>query len=230
MATNMARAGYGGGLPRSTRPSLIGLVIALGLPALAIIGSHLTAGISDRTAAIILSATPWLTLGWVVLAERRPLASIGLHGPDWRTLAFGMAGIAVNLAISLAVGTLNAALGLHETQSDLMANLLQGPGWILVLTVTNGAVLTEIAFRGYAIERLGEIARDRLWIGAVGQIAVTTCLFVVSRGFAHGLVWLIDDIVFSLFYLWRRDTLACLAAHAVPNLVASALVAMGAAR
>ena len=118
-------------------------------------------------------------------------------------------------------------MGLHEPTSDLMTQLIQGHGIILVLLVTNGAFLTEIAFRGYAIERIGELANGRLWVGAAIQIVVTTCVFVISRGSAHGLIWLVDDLIFSLFYIWRRDLVVCLAAHAVPNFIASMLVALG---
>jgi len=209
--------------------SLAGLAIALGFPAFAIVGNRCTVSVPDFSEAIILTATPWLTLAWVVVGERRGLDSIGLHRLNRQSLGFGLAGIVVNVAISIGVGSLNTALGLYETQSPFMTQLLQGPGLVLVLIVTNGAALTEIAFRGYAIARLGELAHGRLWIGAVAQIVITTILFTLSRGLAHGLVWLLDDIIFSLFYIWRRDTVACLMAHGVPNLIASTLIAAGVA-
>ncbi len=206
-----------------------GLGIALGLPALAILGSHGEILLSDVAAAVLLSLTPWLVLIWILLVERRTLADIGLRRPGWSSIGFGLAGIAVNLAISLGMGAVGAALGWHEVQSALMTRLLAGPGWFLVLMVGNGALLTEIAFRGYAIERLGTLLGGRFGLAAAAQIGLTTLLFIVSRGPGHGLVWLIDDIVFSVFYLWRRDLGACLIAHAVPNVVASTLVALGVA-
>lgn len=172
--------------PKFRLLSLLGLVIALGLPALAIVESHVTADLSALNAAIILAATPWLVLGWVVFAERRPLASIGLRRPDWSTLGLGLAGIAVNVAISVGVGAINSASGLREPDSSFMSQLVQRHGVILVFLVTGGAVLTEIAFRGYAIERIAEFAKGRLWVGAVVQIVITTFLFILSRGLAHG--------------------------------------------
>ena len=110
-----------------------------------------------------------------------------------------------------------------------MTYLRQGAGWLLVLLATNGACLTEIAFRGYALERLLELTHGRVVWAAGIQIVLTMWLFVVSRGLGHGVVWLLDDVVFSAFYLWRRDLWVCLLAHALPNFIASTLVAIGAA-
>jgi hypothetical protein len=42
--------------------------------------------------------------------------------------------------------------------------------------------------------------------------------------------WLIDDVVFTVFYLQTRNTPVCIAAHAIANLIASSLVALGFAR
>ncbi len=104
-----------------------------------------------------------------------------------------------------------------------MGRLLQGPGVILVLLVTNGALLTEISFRAYALERLA----DSAGLAAFLQVAITTAIFVAGRGLAHGLVWLVDDLVFTLYYLRTRNTPVCIAAHVIPNMFASSVVALG---
>ena len=109
-----------------------------------------------------------------------------------------------------------------------MTRLLHGSGLLLVLLTTNGALLTEIAFRGYALERLAELTSRRLWLVTGIQVAFTTSLFVVSRGRGHGLIWLVNDLVFTAFYLWRRDLWVCILAHALPNFAAATLVAVGA--
>ncbi|MEO7149703.1 MAG: CPBP family glutamic-type intramembrane protease [Rhodanobacteraceae bacterium] len=208
--------------------SLLGLVIALGLPVLALIESHVWADLSARNAQSSLPLRHgWFWAGSSLRSED--------HWRAWATPAklehvgFGLAGIAVNIAISVGMASMNSVFGLRESDSGFMFQLVQGHGVILVLLITGGALLTEIAFRGYAIERIAELASGRLWVGAVVQMVITTFLFIVSRGLAHGLVWLVDDDVFCLFYVWRRDTVVCLVAHAVPNFVASTLVALGAA-
>ncbi len=207
--------------------SVAGLLLALGLPAVALVESHLQANLSEGTAAVILALTPWLVVAWVLLVERRSLTGIGFLRPGWSTLGYGLAGVVVNLAISVGIGALNARWGLHEADSALMTRLRQGSGWLLVALVTNGACLTEIAFRGYTLERLLELVGCRPALTAAIQIVLTTLLFVVSRGLGHGMVWFVDDCVFTAFYLWRRDLWVCLLAHAVPNFIASTLVAMG---
>ena len=213
------------GLMRRSMPTrfqasaVAGLAIALALPALA----TCRVGFTDSTAAIALALTPWLTLAWVAGVERRPLSSIGLRRPRWPLLPLGLAGVAVNVTITAVVMALCARAGLHETQSALMGRLLHGPGLILVLLATSGALVTEISFRAFALERLAHSTK----LAAFLQVAITTAIFVAGRGWAHGLVWLVDDLAFTLYYLRSRNTPVCIAAHAIPNLFASSAVALG---
>ena len=206
--------------PVSSRAyTVAGLAIALALPALA----TCRVGFTDGTAAAALALTPWLTLAWVAGVERRPLSSIGLRRLRWSLLPLGLVGIAANVTITAGVTALCARAGLHVVQSALMGRLLQGPGLLLVLLATNGALLTEISFRAFALERLADSAN----LAAFLQVTITTIIFVVGRGWAHGFVWLVDDLVFTLYYLRTRNTLVCIAAHAIPNLFASSVVALG---
>jgi len=201
----------------------LGLLLALAMPALA--ATRL--GFTDVSAAWVLAITPYLTLAWVWLVERRSPASIGLTRPTWKLVPLAIAGVLVNVAITATVTALTARLGIVETPSALMDRLLQGPGVILVLLTTNGALLTEISFRAYSTERLGELLGRRYKVAALVQITVTTAVFIAGRGFAHGMIWFVDDAVFTAYYLKSRNTPVCIAAHAVPNLFASSLVALG---
>jgi len=204
---------------------ILGLCLALGLPTLALVESHVRHELSPLAAAFLLGLTPWLVVLWVTRIERRPLSSIGLRRPDARTLAYGIAGIVLNVAISVVFSALAAKLGMREEDSGFSNRLIAGGyGWLLVILATNGAVMTEIAFRAYALERLSELIGNR-WLAAAVQLALTGGLFLVSRP-AHLWVWLVDDVVFTAFYFWRRDTIACLLAHGLPNLVASLLAAL----
>ncbi len=201
----------------------LGLLLALAIPALA----ATRVGFGDVAAAVALAITPYLTLVWVSVVERRSLESIGLTRPTWKVVPLGIAGVLVNLAITASVTSLTDRLGIVETPSELMARLLQGPGLLLVFLTTNGALLTEISFRAYSTERLGEILGRRYIVAALLQIAITTVVFIASRGWAHGMIWLVDDAVFTAFYLRTRNTWVCIAAHAIPNFIASSLVATG---
>jgi membrane protease YdiL (CAAX protease family) len=206
--------------------SLLGVCIAFGLPAAALLESHVRHDLYSMQAALLLAVTPWLIVIWVMFVERRTLSSIGLRWPQWSTVGYATAGVVVNVAISVVVGALAGKLGIQDVDSGFPEQLIrEGYGWLLVLFVTGGAFMTEIAFRGYALERLTELTSGRRWIAAVIQITFTTALFWVSRP-AHTPVWIVDDIVFTTFYFWRRDTTTCLAAHAVPNFLASMLVVL----
>jgi hypothetical protein len=213
----------GFGSPANKALAVAGLMLAIGLPGLAITRAWSMPSLSDSAAVLMVTATPFLVLLWVAWVEKRPLASIGIRRLTWSTVAYGVAGVVVNVAISGVIGHLFGP----ETQTAAMTRLLSGPGWIVVAVVTSGAMLTEIAFRGYAIERISELAGCNLWFGAIVQLVFTTALFIESRGLSHGMIWLIDDIVFNWLYIRRRDTNACLIAHAIPNFVASTLVATG---
>ena len=203
--------------------SLAGLSLALVLPALA----TFRIGFTDAAAAIALAVTPWLTILWVVGAEREPLSSIGITVPSPRNIAMGMAGAAVNMAISIGATFLLAQIGISESPSADMERLLKGSGFLLILFVTNGALLSEVSFRAYAIERLENLTRGRERLAVVLQITITTAVFVIGRGWAHGVVWFLDDIVFTAFYLKTRSTSVCVVAHVIPNLLASSLVVLG---
>ncbi len=206
-------------LSSSRARALAGLALALALPALA----TCRVGFTDTMAAVALALTPWLTLAWVVGVEGQPLSSIGLRWPGWTLVPLGLTGITVNVTITVGVTALCARFGFHETQSALMGRLLQGPGMILVLLATNGALLTEISFRAFALEKLADTAKLSIPL----QILITTSIFIVGRGWTHGLVWLIDDLFFTLYYLRTRNTSVCIVAHAIPNLFASSAVALG---
>jgi membrane protease YdiL (CAAX protease family) len=207
--------------------SLLGVCIAFGLPAAALLESHVRQDLSPMQAAFLLAVTPWLIITWVMLVERRPLSSIGFRRPQWSTVGYAIAGVVVNVAISVMVGALVGKFGIKDVDSGFPEQLIsEGYGWLLVLFVTGGAFMTEIAFRGYVLERLTELTSGRRWIAAVIQIAFTTALFWVSRP-AHAPVWIVDDIVFTTFYFWRRDTTSCLVAHAVPNFLASMVTVLG---
>jgi len=206
--------------------SVLGLVIALVVPSLAIFEQSIHGKTPDFGAAAVLSLTPWLLLAWAILVERRSLASIGLVQPGWSTLGFGLLGVIINVAISLVMGKIIAGLGWHETDSVLMTQLQKdGPGWLLVLLLVNSALLTEVAFRAYAIESLSDLMNGRRLAAAILSIGLMTAIFTAGRG-PHGLVILVDSVFFSAFYLWRRDTTACLIAHALPNFVIGTLVAL----
>lgn len=203
--------------------ALVGMVLAVAIPAWLLWEIHVRAVWSIAQGAVPLSIMPWATLAWVRLVERRPWASIGLRRLSGVGLLFGLAGAVVNVGISAGIAWSSEALGLIAPPSSLLQQL---SGWQIVLFVTNGALLTEITFRGYLLERLRTLLRGQIRMASVGQLVATCGLFYLARGAPQALVWAVDDLAFTAFFWWRRDLSACLLAHLLPNAVASSLVAL----
>jgi len=208
---------------RTDLAPILGVVLAVAIPAWLLWEIHVRAAWSIAQGAAPLSIMPWATLAWVRLVERRPWTSIGLRRLSGVGLLFGLAGAAVNVGISAGIAWSSEALGIITPPSSLLQQL---SGWQIVLLVTNGALLTEITFRGYLLDRLRTLLHGQIWVASVGQLVVTCGLFYMARGAPQTLVWAVDDIAFTAFFWWRRDLSACLVAHFLPNAIASSLVAL----
>jgi len=160
-----------------------------------------------------------LTLAMIIFAERRSLASIGLHAPTWRTVAFAI-GAAAFLA---ATGPVIFPL-LTRSSADYSARLAMVEGWplglLLFAALTSG--VEEVLYRGYAIERLKEITGSYL---LAAGIALAIFGFVHVPFWGRGpLLWFIyAGGVFTVVYLWTHDLAACILAHILADLKALAV-------
>ena len=66
-----------------------------------------------------------ILLAYVLLIERRPLASVGWRRPSWKTLAFGLAGAIVMVAGMAVAGFGGVILtGLYLARRDLGCNMV----------------------------------------------------------------------------------------------------------
>jgi membrane protease YdiL (CAAX protease family) len=158
------------------------------------------------------------TLLHVRCLERRPLGSVGLQRPGWRTATRAVA-IAIVTIVGLAgiVLVLFPALGLDETGQ--IERLRQAPTWWLLISVVRAGVMEELAFRGYALERLRE-SIGSTWLAALATWAVFTLAHIGSWSWAHLWIAGYGGAVLTLAYVWRRDLLANMLAHALVDAVA----------
>jgi uncharacterized protein len=82
-------------------------------------------------------------------------------------------------------------------------------------------VTEEIVYRGYAIERLTFLT-GRRWLAAL----LAGAAFLVAH-WSWGATQLIlvgfATLIFTSLYLWRRDLLCCMLAHALADLIGFAL-------
>lgn len=208
-----------------------GLALALlGLPAITFAFRGLVPNPGDGAIAVRELAIFALTgvLLWMVLrGERRGLDSIGLgFGAPWRSLGRGFA---LTLLLFLVLsGTLAAfsALGLSYGAGPAIAPSLP----VVLVTVLRAGICEEILYRGYAIERLGELTGSR-WAAAAISLALFAG-FHIRQGVAGVLLTLILGAMLTAFYLLKRDLFASIIAHflvdAIPNVIMPLLAGDGA--
>ena len=161
---------------------------------------------------------------WIVVSrERLPLTSIGLLTEKrGRSLLWGLIGAvlcAVGLAACLGiVSYFNLPFG-GENKS-----LFHAPVWATLITVLRAAVIEEVFYRGYAIQRLERLAGST-------PIAVTLSLIVFAaahyrQGIAGILIALAMGGILSLLFVKRRDLLAVVAAHFIIDFIPNILLPM----
>lgn len=203
---------------------LIGLVLALVLPLLLqFLGLQEFAERALGLGPLMGREVIWwglvaVLLFYILIVERRAPASIGLHKPDWKTLAFGAGGAVVML---VGVGALiNIALPLLHLQrnADALQKILDTPYWYRVVLVFRAAIAEEILFRGYGIERIQELTGSRFIAGAV-TLTVFTLGHLSYWGWAQVLIAGSAGLVLTVFYLWRRDLGANMIVHFLTDAV-----------
>jgi membrane protease YdiL (CAAX protease family) len=198
-------------------PTLAGLALVVSMPVLAPL---LPLGDMSPTARILAGeAMFWLLaallLAIVVVWERRPLSSIGLNRPTRRTLRRGLAGLAVYLAIGVAMAVLLHLLAGGVPQfSGVEATLKTLPAWAMILLAIRAGVVEELMTRGFALHRLAEWT-GYLWLGAVLQLLLFAGLHVPMWGWSKGAIVLVLGAVLTLLYLRHRDLAANMLTHAL---------------
>ena len=197
---------------------LIGLALAIGVPLLPF--KKILAGFPSLdphfAGEVFVWALTALVLLYILIVERRPVSSIGLRRPDWKTLAFGIGGGGVLLA---GVGAFIAILLplLHmQRNAGALQQMMALPYWSRVLIVTRAAVCEEILFRGYGIERLQELTGSRFVAGAV-TLAAFTFAHLSYWGWTQVIIAGSAGFVLTVLYLWRRDLMSNMIAHFVTD-------------
>jgi membrane protease YdiL (CAAX protease family) len=202
----------------------VGLFVALVVPFLSYAVGRLIFGVAQSDARIVLGLVMhWVTLAGLVAVivfwERLPLASVGLRPIRWWTIPAGLlAGVAITLLSSALVSALRFGSDAHY------AAYLQSLPFILRLAlVVTAGIFEEVLYRGYAFERLTTIWRSQ-WTAAV----VTVALFILAHlpviGFAHLPAVAVVSVLVTLLYLWRRDLILNMVAHATIDGIALLVV------
>jgi uncharacterized protein len=151
---------------------------------------------------------------WLTLAERQPLSSIGFRRPTWKSFVIGVLAAIVLTAIQVIQFAIIIPM-FHLSTAAIMTRLqsiLQTPYWYRVLLVLRAAVVEEILFRGYIIEKVRQLTGS-----TVLAVIVSVAAFTYAHLGGWGPVQLISvgaaAVVFALLYVWRCDLPSNMFAH-----------------
>ncbi len=158
----------------------------------------------------------WVLAGaivlYVVAVERLPLSSIGFRRPGvWDVVLGAVGGIAIIVGIGALLAVVYQALHLKPDQS-MAASLMAQPLFYRIAIVTRAAVVEEIVFRGYGMERLKSLTGS--WtIAAVLTWAAFTYAHLAGMGLVNLLIPAAAGGAITLLYLWRRNLWTTIIAH-----------------
>ena len=207
--------------------TLTGLFVALVLPFLVILGSHLYSGTSasivrPEAGEVLLWANFLLLIGIVLFAEKRPLTSIGLRPLRWWTLPLGiLAGLISGGVFRLAyVFMIKFGITPNETA---VKGIISLPITMRIVLVLTAAVVEETLFRSYPIERFTDIFGNKWAAGSI-TLMIFTLAHVPFWGAAQMIPTFAGSIVITLLYLWKRDLMLNIVAHFVVNGIGLILV------
>ncbi|WP_104103126.1 CPBP family intramembrane glutamic endopeptidase [Arthrobacter sp. 08Y14] len=153
-----------------------------------------------------------LLLGYVLLIERRPLASLGLRRPQGKDLEWALYLFGFYMAWQWVVLTF-----WPPAEDSGTASITSLPVVAVAGMIVSAAVCEEILYRGYPIERLSELTR-RPWLA----YGFTVPLFVLPHTVFFGPQWLwtsgIGALAIYLLYARTRNLPACMLLHLCINL------------
>jgi uncharacterized protein len=157
---------------------------------------------------------------WLTLAERLPLSSIGVRRPTWKNLLLGVLAAVVMTAILLLEFTVIIPL-FHLSTSAIVARqqgIMSTPYWYRVLLVLRAAVVEEILFRGYLIEKVRQLSGSTA-LAVIVSVAVFTYAHLRGWGSVHLIGVAGGGLVLALLYVWRRDLPSNMLAHFLSDAV-----------
>lgn len=197
------------------RPTTVGLILSLGsLPCLALVQ---TAPVNNW-AAYVTGPLSLAILGGCIIAlvlwwERLPLTTIGLKSPTVGTVIWGLGVVIIQLYVITPLGTyLVTALDLPSLDMGIAKLHALPKLYLLVLGIMSGCV-EELFYRGYATERLGTMT-GKIQLGGLLTLAIFSLSHLPFWGLGGVLFTLLGGSVFTGLYLWRRNLLANMFAHA----------------
>jgi uncharacterized protein len=200
-------------------PTTATLVLALGgPPLLALVSRQMLRGSTSIARMLPFDLVLWAILGAVltvvVSVERQSLSSVGLRQPSASTIGWGLLLLfGINFVLSPATMWIVNKTGLGGFEHGLR-QLLAIPVWYRVFLAVSAGVVEETLYRGYAVERLASLTGS-YWVGGLVAVVAFGAAHIPVWGPGPALVFLVDGAAATLFYVWKRDLLALVVAHAL---------------
>lgn len=210
-------------------PELVGLTLAIvGIVSIAALGTATgdVLEMSQSEVFLLWFVGWWVLVGSIIALVRywedRPLSSIGIRRPTARTVVLGIGGFLVGFVTFVFTTPLVAMLGLETAQSGVSA-LTDLPAWVLFTAALTGTVVEELLFRGYLLERVGELTGN-LWVGALVSGVCFSLIFYPIGGLGMVLQIGVWTVVVTAVYLNTRNLSAPLLMHGIHDFYAFFLV------
>lgn len=192
--------------------AIVGLAIAFGWVLIPLPSTHQLTNAHDDVVNICVKWIVVLVLGVVAFGFQRQRASeLGILGLRWRDVAVAFAGAIIAFILSAVVSRLVAIPSSLSNLREIAAL----PLTLRIGVVLSAAICEEFMYRGFAIEELAMLTRNRWLAGAISLV-----LFTVSHiriyGFSPSL--LVPGTVGAVLtgvYLWRRNLPSCMLLHAI---------------
>jgi membrane protease YdiL (CAAX protease family) len=204
-------------------PTLAGLALALGGPALLASPAHRLLGDEDALATRVVDQLCLLSvvggvIAVVLLWEARPLASIGWRGFGLASFAWGVA-LTIFFVWVLLPAEVQVLSRLHLGGFEAgMTKLSRLPRWFLIFAAITAGVAEETLFRGYALERAAALTGSYTIAGIV-----TVVLFALVHlrlwGWGPVAAFVVSGAVLTLFFVWQQDLFANIVAHIATDAV-----------
>jgi membrane protease YdiL (CAAX protease family) len=159
-----------------------------------------------------------IIIAWLILVERKGLSTIGFRRPTWKTWLFGVLGGVAAVAALIAQFAIIIPM-IHLTSDPatvVRAQIMQTPYWYRVLMVLRAAVVEEVLFRAYIMEKVRQLTGS--WVVAIAVSAVAfTYAHLSGWGAVHLIPVGVASLIFALMYVWRRDTPSNIVAHFITD-------------
>ena len=203
----------------------LGLFLALVLPLLYVLvlsPALLKPNVNQTAYTLIGFAVFWgLGIGMFLYTryvEQLPLSTIGWKPLSWKGVLLALVlGILLSLLVPLFT-LLTSAVFPTTDQGTIIQVTESYPWWILLLSVFTAGITKEILFRGYALERLVDLTRNK-WISGLISLAFFVVIHAIGWNMAHMIgVVLPLGVILTGLYFWKRNLAFVMIVHVVINL------------